>query len=124
MRTRLLPLLIALPMAGCVHVSETVLVDRSDQPVPMEEVRAVFDDDEVPETCESIAYLHGEASEDFSDDQDIVDKFRKKAGKLGANLVSIAEVHGGSGAISSVFESSSDREFDAEAYWCVDGPGT
>jgi hypothetical protein len=116
-------LLFTLVLSGCVHVSKDVFVDRSDQPVPQEEVRVYFRGDPLPETCERVAYLHASASEDFSHEGKVVDKFKKEAGKLGANAVTVREAYGSSRSNPSVFDSLSDREFDAEAFWCSAGAG-
>ena len=113
----LLPLL-AFTFSGCVHVSKDVIMDRSDHPVPREDVRVVTSDDDIAESCELVAYLQASATEELSDDQDVADKITKKAGKLGANVVYVRELYGGSGPRSSVFEAGSDREFDVEAFWC------
>ena len=38
----------ALALAGCVTVQHTVLMDRSAQPVPPDEVQILLEDDPVP----------------------------------------------------------------------------
>ena len=114
-------LLFALVLSGCVHMQKEVIMDRSDQPVPEEQVRFIVDSDDVPESCELVAYLYGAASEDFSSEQKVIDKFKKQAGKLGANLVTVQEAYGSSGPNSSVLDSGGDTEFDGEAYWCPGG---
>lgn len=111
-------LLLTLVLSGCVHVSKSVLVDRSDQPVPMEEVNVVFDNDDVPDACERVALLQAAASEDFTDQRELADKFKKEAGKLGANTVYVQESYASTRASTSLFESGADTEFDAEAFWC------
>lgn len=116
-------LILTIVLVGCVHMTKDVLVDRSDQPVPQEDVRFVADSDAVPDSCELVAYLYGAASEDFSSEQKVVDKFKKQAGKLGANLVTVQEAYGSSGPSSSVLDSGGDTEFDGEAYWCGEGSG-
>ena len=116
-------LILTLVASGCVHMSKEVLVDRSSQPVPREDVRVVFDDDDVPESCERVAYLLAAASTELADQDDVLDKFRKEAGKLGANLVMVQQAYGSSRPSSSVFDSGGDTEFDGEAYWCPDGEG-
>lgn len=116
-------LLLTMALSGCVHVSKSVIVDRSDQPVPMEEVNVVFDNDDVPDACERVAFMHANASEDFTDQRELADKFKKEAGKLGANTVYVQESYASSQASTSLFESGSDTEFDAEAFWCPSGGG-
>ncbi|MDX1675413.1 MAG: hypothetical protein R3314_11520 [Longimicrobiales bacterium] len=114
-------LILALAASGCVHMSRDVLVDRSSHPVPQEDVRVVFDDDDIPEGCERIAYLLASASTELADENDVMKKFRKEAGKLGANLVMVQQAYGSSRPSASVFDSGGDTEFDGEAYWCPDG---
>ena len=112
-------LLLTLALAGCIHVNKSVLVDRSDQPVDPEDVQVFFDREAMPESCERVAYLHAAASEDFTNDTKLVNKFKTEAGKLGANAVKVQEAYAASSrASSSLFDSGGDREFDAEAYWC------
>ena len=117
----LLPLMLV--VSGCVHVSKDVLVDRSAQPVPQEHVRVYLFGEELPEACEQVAYLHASASEDFSDRDEVVEKFRKEAGKLGANAVSVRAAFANSRRGSSFLSSPSAREFDADAYWCAGAAG-
>lgn len=115
-------LLLAVVLSGCVHVNKSVLVDRSDRPVPKEEVQVFFDRDDMPETCQRVAYLHAAASEDFTNETKLADKLKDEAGKLGANAVSVHEAYGAaSRASTSLFDSGSDREFEAVAFWCPDG---
>ena len=115
-------LLLTLALAGCIHVNKSVVVDRSDRPVPEDEVQVFFDRDEMPESCQRVAFLHAAASEDFTNERKLVAKFKEEAGKLGANAVKVQEAYGSSSrASSSLFDSGSDREFDAEAFWCPDG---
>ncbi|MEJ2502273.1 MAG: hypothetical protein P8177_02990 [Gemmatimonadota bacterium] len=115
-------LLVTLVLSGCVHVSKDVLVDRSDQPIPQESVEVYARSEQVPETCELLAYLHASASEDFSDEAEVVDEFREKAGKLGANAVTVRQSYGRTRP-SSVFDSPSAQEYEAEAFWCSEGAG-
>jgi hypothetical protein len=121
---RLLPLVLVL--SGCVHMSKSVHMDRSDQPVPGEDVRVFAYSDDIPETCEPVADLHASASEELSSEKKVVDKLKKEAGKLGANAIRIQEAYsGGFGSLgsSSMLDSQSSREFDGEAFWCPAGSG-
>ncbi len=114
-------LLFTLALSGCVHVNKDVVMDRSSQPVPQEQVKVYFLGDELPETCERVAYLYASASDELSDERKVVDKFKKEAGKLGANAVTVREVYGSTERNTSVFNSPSAKEFDAEAFWCSAG---
>ena len=110
-------LLIPLLVSGCVHVSKNVVVDRSNQPVPQENVEVYSRSEQLPDGCELVAYLHASASDDFSDEAEVVEKFRKQAGELGANAVTVRKAYGAKTRSSSVFDSPSASEVDAEAFW-------
>lgn len=73
---------------ACIGVKRAVLVDRSDHPVPLEEVTVFLSDDEVPEDCERMALLAaaGDRGRDFGD---LLHELRKEAGQLGANAIHI-----------------------------------
>lgn len=73
---------------ACIGVKRAVLVDRSDHPVPLEEVTVFLPDDEVPEDCERMALLAaaGDMGRDFGD---LLHELRKEAGQLGANAIHI-----------------------------------
>jgi hypothetical protein len=112
-------LLVTLLISGCVHVSKNVVIDRSDQPILQDDVEVYSRAEQVPAECELVAYLHASASDDFSDEAEVVEKFRKQAGELGANAVMVRKAWAnGSARPASVFASPSSNEFDAEAFWC------
>ena len=73
---------------ACIGVKRAVLVDRSDHPVPLEEVTVFLPDDEIPEDCERMALLAaaGDMGHDFGD---LLHELRKEAGELGANAIHI-----------------------------------
>lgn len=114
----LLPLVLLL--SGCVHMSRSVLLDRSSAPVPAEQVRVVSVADSIPHGCERVADLHASASKELSSDEKVIGKFKQEAGKLGANVVRVGEGYSSfhSLASSSIFDSQDAREFDGEAFWC------
>lgn len=115
---------LALAIAGCVTVSKSVLMDRSEFPIPLERVQVFLEGDSIPTTCERVALLHASGDEDFTDEGDIWDKLREEAGKLGANAVQMRAIEepGAAERISSeLFGTESDRDADAVALWCPDG---
>ncbi|MBT8488345.1 MAG: hypothetical protein KJO65_05875 [Gemmatimonadetes bacterium] len=125
MLLRLRPLLVlALIAAGCVTVSKSVLMDRSSQPVPKEDVTILLATDSVPSTCDRVALLHASGDEGFTDEADIWNKLREEAGKLGANAVQIQTMEdpgAGERFAGALFGTEVDRDSDALALWCPEG---
>jgi hypothetical protein len=116
---RLLPLVPLL--AGCVTVSKSVLMDRSDRPVPRDDVAVFLASDTIPESCERVALLHGSGDEDFTNEGQMIDKLREEAGKLGANALHLRTMEDpgtGERIASAVFGTNADRDSDAIALWC------
>jgi predicted trehalose synthase len=116
---KLLPLVLVL--SGCVHMSKSVRADRSDQPVPSEDVEVLLGGEAVPESCVYVADLHAEASQELASEKKVLGKFRREAGKLGANVVRVQAAYSGSRNSSSMFASRESDEFEGQAYWCPQG---
>lgn len=117
-------LLVAFVLGGCVHVSKSVLIDRSSQPLPREEVQVLIEGDSIPSSCERVALLHASADEGFTNEGDIWNKLREETGKLGGNVVFIGEIEdpgAGERFASALFGTEADRDADAIALWCPDG---
>jgi hypothetical protein len=111
-------------LSGCVTVSKSVLMDRSDYPVPQQQVQVLLEGDRIPSTCERVALLHASGDEDLTDEGDIWNKLRSEAGKLGANVVAIEAIEDpgtGERIAAAIFDTSADRDADAIALWCPDG---
>lgn len=124
MRIRLLSLTVLI--AACVSVSKSVLLDRSTQPVPQQNVQVLLATDSVPASCDRVALLHGSGPDSFTDEGDMWNKLREEAGKLGANVVQLQSMEDPGGAerfASALFGTESDRDSEAIALWCPDGAG-
>jgi hypothetical protein len=112
---------------GCVTVSKSVLMDRSNMPVPMESVYVFLASDTVPSDCERVAILHASGDQDFTDEGQMIDKLRSEAGKLGANalhLQAMEDAGTGERVVSELFGTEADRDADALALWCPGRAGT
>ncbi len=108
---------------GCVHVSKSVLMDRSAFPVPVEQVNVFLPGDEVPDTCERVAILHASGSQDFSNESDMLNRLREETGDLGGNAVQIRSMEDadtGERVVSALFGTGSDRDSEAIALHCPD----
>lgn len=89
-------LLLALPAAlllgGCVSVHATRIGTPTQyEPVPREHVLVYRTEEEVPYEYEAIAILHAEGDVDGTNERQMIDAARKKAGKLGANAIVLGE---------------------------------
>ena len=76
-------------LAGCITVSESVLV-RGLPPVPMEEVTVYFVGEDIPPHTR-VAVLSGEGNNEFTTRGAMLDRLRERAGMLGANAVILGE---------------------------------
>ena len=65
----------------------TVLTDRAASPGLPYRVVGYLADDEVPESCQRVAILHGPGSRGWTNETDMLNKPREKAGSPGANAV-------------------------------------
>ena len=74
---------------ACIGVKQAVLVDRSANPVPPQEVTIFLPDDEIPEGCERIAVLAAAGDRRHADFGDLLERLREEAGELGANAIHI-----------------------------------
>lgn len=109
---------------ACISVNKTVLMDRSTNPVPQDEVHVFLPRDEIPSTCQRVAILNASGDESFTDESQMIQKLREEAGKLGGNAILMGEIEDpGSGEriASALFGTTSDRDSQAEALWCPDG---
>lgn len=74
---------------ACIGVKRAVLVDRSANPVPPQEVSIFLPDDEIPEGCERIAVLAAAGDQSHAEFGDLLERLREEAGELGANAIHI-----------------------------------
>ncbi len=116
---RLLTLLVLL--TGCVHVSKTVLMDRSGSPVPKDSVYVYLANDTIPNSCERVAILHASGEQDWTDEGDMIDELRSEAGKLGANalhILTMEDASTGEQVVAALLDTEADRDAEALALWC------
>jgi len=121
-------MLLLLPfLGGCVTVNSTVLMDRSAMPVAPMDVYIYLSGDVVPESCERVAILHAEGSQESTNPSQMLDKMREEAGKLGANAVHVRAMQdaGTSERIASwiLDDVEAQRTGEALALWCPGEPG-
>ncbi|TFH64354.1 MAG: hypothetical protein E4G90_08255 [Gemmatimonadales bacterium] len=114
-------LIVLVLLTGCVHVSKSVLMDRSSMPVPKESVYVFLASDTIPNSCERVAILHASGEQDWTDEGQMIDELRSEAGKLGANalhLLTMEDAGTGERVVAALFDTQADRDADALALWC------
>ena len=116
-------LFVALPVvcSACVSVNRTVLMDRSEFPVPAGRVQVFLPEDEVPGDCQRVAIMDAEADQDSTSEAQMLDEFRKVAGKLGANAIQLRNIRNagtGERIVGAVFDTPVERTGNAIALWC------
>lgn len=91
---------------GCVSVNKSILdASFQDRPVPRQEVRVFFADDEIPPHVR-IALLNASGDSEFTNQSQMIDKLREEAGKLGANAIildAVREPTAGERAVNAFF---------------------
>ena len=103
-------------LAGCVTVSESILMAGL-PPVPMEEVVVYFADDDIPEHSR-VAILTASGHYTATTEGKMYDKLREQAGLLGANAVVVEDFREPSGTgkvVSAVFGVGGNRKGQAMA---------
>ena len=88
-------------LVGCVTSSVTMLMDRSEFPVPELGVQLFLPGDSVPATCERVALIEAKGGL-MSNEGKVYKKFRQEAGKRGANAI-IVQVVEDSGVMKQLF---------------------
>ena len=80
-------LILMLVLIGCVSVNKTLLnPSPTDKLFIQSEVQVYFASDEIPENTR-VAFLAGKGNVSFTDESDLIERFREEAGKLGANAI-------------------------------------
>ncbi len=80
-------LILMLVLIGCVSVNKTLLnPSPTDELFMQSEVQVYFASDEIPENTR-VAFLAGKGNVSFTDESDLIERFRQEAGKLGANAI-------------------------------------
>ena len=112
-------------LAGCVHVSKSVLDhSRSSNPVPAERVfvYAASAGDDMPKECQRVAILHASGEEGlFVDRGDFLDRMREEAGELGANAIYVQDFEEpgtGERITAGIFGVPANTDVEALAIWC------
>ncbi len=116
MKRIFISLCLALALAGCITVSESVLMQGL-PPVPMEEVVIYFADDDIPEHSR-VAVLAARGHYSATTEGKMYDELRKAAGKLGANGVIVEEFREPTGTgkvVSAIFGVGGNRKGQARA---------
>ena len=115
--------LILLAVSACVTVRATPLpnVTPHNRFFMPDRVDIRFSGEAMPDVCERLALLSGSGSSVTNDSQ-MFDKLRQKAGELGANVVllqgNVEEPGAGEAILTAFIGTGSDRNATAIAYFC------
>ena len=93
MRTRhLMLVLLPLSLGACVTARATMLVPTEGlTPVPEEQVVVYLPTDTVPERCQRIAIINLSGDASMTDEAQMIQAAKRRAGKIGANAVQLGE---------------------------------
>jgi hypothetical protein len=117
----ILTLSLTLVIAGCVRAQTTMLTPTRYPPVPASEVHVYLSPEELPEGCERIALVHAAGNTHWTNERQMIDAARKRAGRAGANAVVIRSMRDpGLGTIvaAEVFDLPADRKGEMLGYRC------
>jgi len=107
-------------LSGCVSVNASVLSEaRAAQPVPATAVDVYFADDSIPDH-ERIAILDARGSESWTNEAQMIDKLREKAGELGANAIilnNLRDPETGERVVAALFGGDAQRRGQAVAIY-------
>jgi hypothetical protein len=88
----LLAAAIALGLTGCVTAHTTMLTPSSFPPVPENDVYIHLHPDELSDACVRVALIHAEGSAKWTNERQMIEAARRKAGKAGGNALLIRSV--------------------------------
>jgi molybdopterin synthase catalytic subunit len=113
-------------LAGCVSARHTMLVPGGQQPpVAEDQVTVYLQETEVPATCTRYALIHTSGDVDMTDETQMINAAKRRAGKIGANAIALGAVRepsSGRRVAAAVFGVSQDRKGQMVAYRCGDTP--
>jgi hypothetical protein len=125
MQRLIMPLLAVALVSGCVSARATMLnPTRSHAPVPEREVRILTTEEALPEGCERVALIHAEGDAGTTNRPQMLNAARRRAGKVGANVLLIREVREPATSTSVaavVFGTPADRRGEMLALRCPTG---
>jgi hypothetical protein len=88
----LLAIAAAIGLTGCVKAHTTMLTPSRFAPVPADEVYVHLHPDELSDDCVRVALIHAEGSAKWTNERQMIEAARRKAGKAGGNALLIRSV--------------------------------
>ena len=125
MRIRTIAVLLApLAMAACVQASATYLTPRQNlAPVPEDSVRVFLASDSIPPNCERYALINTSGDADMTNESQMVNAAKRRAGKIGANAIQLQgsrDPRMGTRVLAAVVGISANRKGEMLAFRCTD----
>jgi hypothetical protein len=127
MRFRTIAALVApLVAAGCVQASATYLSPRQMlAPVPEDSVRVFLATDSVPANCQRYALINTSGDADMTNESQMVNAAKRRAGKIGANAIQLQSTRDpstGTRIAGAVLGIPANRKGQMLAFICKDQP--
>jgi hypothetical protein len=125
MRFRTFAALLAPLAAGaCVSASATYLGPRQTlTPVPEDQVRVFLATDSIPASCQRYALINAQGDADLTNESQMVNAAKRRAGKIGANAIQLQSTRDpstGTRIASAVLGISANRKGQMLAFRCSD----
>ena len=125
MRFRTFAALLAPLAAGaCVQASATYLAPRQNlAPVPEDSVRVFLATDSIPPNCQRYALINTSGDADMTNESQMVNAAKRRAGKIGANAIQIQSTRDpkmGTRVVAAVVGISANRKGEMLAFRCTE----
>ena len=119
-------LLAPLAAAGCVRASATYLGPRQAlSPVPEDSVRVFLATDSIPTNCQRYALINTQGDADLTDESQMVNAAKRRAGKIGANAIQLQTTRDpstGTRIAGAVLGIPANRKGQMLAFRCTEQP--
>jgi len=117
-------LLVPLAAGACVQATATYIAPRQNlAPVPEDQVHVYLATDTVPASCQRYALISTEGDADMTNESQMVNAAKRRAGKIGANAIQLLATRDpstGTRIASVVFGTSANRKGQLLAFRCTE----
>jgi hypothetical protein len=115
-------LLVPLAAGACVQATAPYIApNRNYAPVPEDSVHVYLATDTVPATCERYALINAEGDADLTNESQMLQAAKRRAGKIGANAIQVLATRDpstGTRIASVVFGTNANRKGQLLAFRC------
>jgi hypothetical protein len=118
------PAIVALvTLSGCVQTQATMLDPTARPPIPEEQVRVYRTEESIECEYDEVAIIHAQGGANFTNENQMINAAKKRAGQIGANgvvLGTINEPSAGAKVAGAIFGVSPDRRGEMLAVYVYD----